>query len=49
MTLAQAESLIVAVATVGALALLTEQHWKPSLIEWLTSNPVVIVDCRRAL
>ena len=45
----RAESLIVAFAALGILLLLTEQIWKPPLIDWLTQAPVLVVDCRRVL
>jgi hypothetical protein len=42
-------ALIVAVATLGMLVLFSEPVWKPWLIEWLTSKPVIVMECKRAV
>jgi hypothetical protein len=49
MTRPNIHALIVAVASLGVLALFTESYWKPPLIAWLTTAPVLIVDCKRVM
>lgn len=45
MTRAHAQTLIVAISTIGVLLLLTEQAWKPALVHWLLEHPVIAINC----
>lgn len=45
MTRAHAQALIVAISTIGVLVLLTEQAWKPAVVNWLLDHPVIAIEC----